>query len=105
MGVYTEAEIMDKATGGGNKRETYLITRPVVKAIKSDDGTTTTAIQFNKNAYDIDSLVFFSSLEFDDEDDEDTSIKAKAETKTKKAEPKEEEDEFDLDELFGDDDD
>ena len=99
LGLYTTEEVLAKGTTGGGKKESFVIEKPVIKVTKNDDGTTKTEIQSNKSAWTVDSLLFFSSLDDDDDDSEEVKKPAK-----KSEETTDIEDDFDLDDLFGDDD-
>lgn len=97
LGVYTQEEILSKTTTGGGKKDIFLIEKPFVKVIKDGD-TKRTAVQANNAAWTIDSLLFLSSLDMD-EDEEVEDVPAKQETVEDIV------DDLDLDDLFGDDED
>lgn len=106
LGLYTKEEILAKGTNGGNKKETFIIEKPVVVVTKDDDGNSKTEIQSNKSAWTTDSLVFFSSLDLDEDAEEEEKPKSKTKEKAKEEKPSktEIEDDFDLDDLFDDED-
>lgn len=108
LGLYTKEEILAKGTNGGNKKETFVIEKPVVVVTKDDDGNSKTEIQSNKSAWTTDSLLFFSSLDLDedneDADEDKKSTKSKVKEKEDKSSKAKIDDDFDLDDLFDDDD-
>lgn len=92
LGVYSEEEILTKTTAGGGKKETHIIEKPFIRVIKENDGTKRTAIMANNAAWTIDSLLFVSSLDMDDDVEEENTAEETVEDIV---------DDLDLDDLFG----
>jgi hypothetical protein len=99
LGIYTKEEVLAKGTNGGNKKESYVIEKPVIVVNKKDDGTATTVIQANKNALKTENLVFLSSLDLDEEIQEEQNDEDEKEEES----TDEIKDDFDLDDLFNED--